>query len=361
MKKANALLQEIKDGMEHPNMNLGCFQVDEHPARDLDEYMKEQYFTSLFSVMIQTENTENEAMSYLLHIACQAGFDIEPERLVKNIFAFDDKMLQDCSVSFRDEEIKYLLGFELYTVAHMLHDEKISSEYLNKFLNLIEISEEEHAAYVLIFQTLKENNLANYTRKEYYPHTHILKCYLSHFDFVKERLLVVSNCIKEVRSSGCKKSIDFIASVFFIEAQFLSEYNPGDFRYVEKNSPLGHFIAMVGGFALGTAGYITNSDNKTVRKWDRMDEDEERLTTPKFKDYSNFRSMIDRDYYDDNTYEVCDIIAEKSGVFHLIYNVIGEYNDPFAVIAHPLDNEEEIRKYLDEQIDLSRSRNKKEE
>ena len=119
------------------------------------------------------------------------------------------------------------------------------------------------------------------------------------------------------------------------------------FKYVEKNTSLGHFIAMVGGFSLGADG----------RKWEVMEEEERRLITPKFKEYDNMRSMFDRDYYQDNTYEVCDILAEKSGVFYFIYNGIGAYNDPFAVISHPLDDEVKIKKYLDDCIDLSRSQN----
>ena len=347
MKKANDFLQELQQTMKKTNTTRACFQITEHPAIQLDEYMKEQYFITLFASLLYSEMIEESAISYLIMIAQKAEFEIDPVRIVKNVFSFDDIKMQDCSVSFRDEEIKYLLGFELYITVMMQAEPRNALEYLQKIYQALEISQTEQETYCLIYQVLLSGDLSKYSRTENYLHSHILQCYLNKLDFIKERVLVVSNCLKEVRTSSCDKSINYIATVSFMEAHFISDYTPGEFKYVEKNTSLGHFIAMVGGFSLGADG----------RKWEVMEEEERRLITPKFKEYDNMRSMFDRDYYQDNTYEVCDILAEKSGVFYFIYNGIGAYNDPFAVISHPLDDEEKIKKYLDDCIDLSRSQN----
>lgn len=360
MKKANTLCQEIQAAIHKPLTVASCFEPEKHPATHLDEYMKEQYFTALFSVLICSEEYEEESLSYLIGVAEQAEFTIEPEILVKNAFAFDSKRKQDFAVSFRDEEIKYLLGLELYIAAKMLIKSDNAFAYIQEIHDAIELPRTEQNVYSLIYQVIEKSDLSVYTKKENYPHTDILQCYLEKLDFEHERILVVSNCLKEVRSASCDKSIDYIATVSFVEAHFISDYQPGNFVYVEKGSALGHFIAMVGGFSLGTGGFVTRSGNNPdfIRKWDKMDADEKRLITPKFKDYNNMRSFMDRDYYEDNTYEVCDILAEKSGVFYFIYNEIGAYNDPFAVISHPLDDEAKIRAFLNQQIDISRENEK---
>lgn len=358
MKKANALCQEIQAAIHKPLSVVSCFKPEKHPATQLDEYMKEQYFTALFSVLIYSEEPEEESLSYLIGVAEQAGFAIEPEKLVKNVFAFDTKRKQDLAVSFRDEEIKYLLGLELYIAARMLVKSDNTFAYTQEIYDAIELPHTEQDIYSQIYQVMEKSDLSAYTRKENYPHTHILQCYLGKLDFEHERVLVVSNCLKEVRSASCDKSIDYIATVSFVEAHFISDYQTGNFVFVEKGSALGHFIAMVGGFSLGAGGFAIRSGNNPdfLKKWDKMEADEKRLITPKFKDYNSMRSFMDRDYYEDNTYEVCDILAEKSGVFYFIYNGIGAYNDPFAVISHPLDDEAKIRAFLDQQIDISREK-----
>ncbi|MCM1222385.1 MAG: hypothetical protein NC548_48750 [Lachnospiraceae bacterium] len=346
MKKANELLTEITSVMNCPEKLTYTESASEHPAKKLDEYMKEQYFMLLFSLLVYSESENREAVSYLIQLAEKAEYTIVPEKIVKYVFTLDDKKMQDCAVSFRDEEIKYLLGFELYMTSDMITNGKNVSDYMEKIYQQFEISLSEKESYALICNTLKKNNLNEYTKKENYEHSNILRYYLDRFDFSKERCLVISNCLKEVRTSDCNLSTGFIKTTLFIEAEFISDYTPDVFRYVEKNASLGHFIAMVGGFSMAV-----------IRSNDELEEEEKRLITPKFKKYNEFSGMFGGGYCDDNTYEVCDIKAEKSGVFYLIYNGIGAYNDPFAVISHPLDYDDDVREYLNNEITISRKNN----
>lgn len=349
MKKANDLLNEILSALQNPDETEKCYFPVHHPAKNLDEYMKEQYFMLLFSILAYSESQVKKTVSYLSGIAHDAEFSVIPEEIVKYVFSLNEKKMQDISVSFRDEEIKYLLGFELYLTANAFTADKNADNYIRKIYQQLEISSDEQENYALIYQVLKTDSLSAYTKKKNYEHSRILECYLHKFDFTAERCLVISNCIKKVRTADSDSNVLSMAS--FMEARFISDYDINNFAYVEKDMPLGHFIVMVGGFSLIP---LMGNNSDFINK---IEEDEKRLITPKFKDYDKLVGMIKREYYQENTYEVCDIKAEKSGVFYFIYNSIGEYNDPFAVISHPLDDDEKVIEYLNEQIEISRENN----
>ncbi|MDE6502464.1 MAG: hypothetical protein K2L10_10305 [Ruminococcus sp.] len=352
MKKANDLLGEIKSALQSPEKTEENYSPVGHPAKSLDEYMKEQYFMMLFSVLTYSESKDKKTVSYLIGIADSAGFSIVPEEVVKYVYSFNEKKMQDFSVSFRDEEIKYLLGFELYMTANAFSADINKDNYIKEIYGRLEIPLNEYENNSLICQVLKTDSLSAYTKKENYTHSDILECYFYKFDFDKERCLVVSNCIEKVRDADSDHHV--LKLIGFMKAHFISPYDVEDFSYVEKNTSLGHFIAMVGGFSLVP---LMGNASELMRK---IEEDEKRLTTPKFKNYNEFSGMVTGEYYQDNTYEVCDIKAEKSGVFYFIYNGIGVYNDPFSVISHPLDSDKNIIEYLNKHIETSRENNKSE-
>lgn len=350
MKKANEFLNELKETFKF------CEKVHQnkvfvtHPAKELDEYMKEQYFVLLSSILIYGESQNKKALSYIINLSKIIGYKITPEEMVKYVFAFNDSKKNDCAVSFRDEEIKYLLGFEMHSVFSYMN-ENTSENYLKEVYKLLEISDSDYEDFKMIFNVINENNLNLYTAKKCYRHTKILNFYLNNFNFTKERCVVISNCLKEVRESGYDKSNNSMPVAYFSEGRFLSDYECGTQSYVEKGTSLGHFIVRVGG-KVSFNPFVSDF----TKRWNQQEELEKRLITPKFKKYNWMRTAFDGGYYDDNTYEVCDIKAEKSGVFHFIYNCIGEYNDPFAIISHPLDDEEKICEYLNEQIKISRNK-----
>lgn len=351
MKKANEFFNELTENLNiYDKAQKNKISV-KHPAKDLDEYMKEQYFVLLFSVLIYGESQNEKAFSYIINLSKIIDYKIEPNEIVKYIFAFNDLKKNDCAVSFRDEEIKYLLGFEMYSVFSYMN-ENSSKNYLDNIYKLLEISDSDYEDFRMIFKVIDENNLSLYTAKKYYSHSKMLEFYLNNFNFEKERCIVISNCLKEVRESGYDKNNSSMPVAYFSEGRFLSDYECGTRPYVEKGTSLGHFIVCVGG-KVSFSPFISDF----TKRWNQQEELEKRLITPKFKKYNWMRTMLDGEYYDDNTYEVCDIIAEKSGVFHFIYNCIGEFNDPFAVISHPLDDEEKIRNYLNDKIKMSRNKN----
>lgn len=189
MKKANDFLEEIRVCTANSETVQDCYIPINHHAKNLDEYMKEQYFIMLFRALAEIDGSQKTAMSYIIRIAEMAEFPVVSEKIVKYVFSLDDKKMQDCMVSFRDEEIRYLLGFELYIISEVLSLEKNSS-YTENIWNGLEISEADRVCYQQICRVLETNDLSNYTQKEYYIHREVISGYLDKLDFTKERCLL---------------------------------------------------------------------------------------------------------------------------------------------------------------------------
>ena len=106
-KKFFEKIQSAKSGYD--------YKIENHPAGQLDEYMKEQYIMMILSVFRYCKYYEEKALSYAMFIAEKTDFSIDVSETVKYVFNME-KRIYDCIESFQIEEIKYLLSFVLYLI-----------------------------------------------------------------------------------------------------------------------------------------------------------------------------------------------------------------------------------------------------
>lgn len=307
MKKANDFLEEIQLCMKSKKTIQDCYIPVNHPAKNLDEYMKEQYFAILFKALAETDNIQESAMSYIIYISEKAEFQIVPKEIAKYVFTLDDKKMQDCMISFRDEEIRYLLGFELYIISEVLENGKKLS-YCENIWNGLEITENDRNCYQQIVKVMETKDFSNYSQKEYYGHHDIISGYLDKLDFSSERCLIYANF---------PQSKDYSLGGFF---EFVRALAPeisftwkkiNDFEYVEKGELVSQFDSYQSEFF--------------------------------------------------NAVQCTQIVADKSGIvlFMSVKDDSGKNihiskwcgnGEPFGVIFHPLDNQKSVLTYLVSEI-----------
>lgn len=306
MKKANELLSEIKNGVSKSE-----FDVKNHPAKLLDDYMKEQYIMLLFSVIKGSDADERDALSLIMYIAECAEFAYIPEEVVKYLFNFK-QMLNDCIVSFRDEEIRFLLGFELYMLSL-----KVSSAhsvaaraFISELFHQLEIPTDEWEKYEQIYNVVAENDLDCFTMKECYLHSSIIKCYLDLVDFSGERYIGESNTYPDFPMSE-----NYIVRKFDDELKRISYFD-----FIVTSKELGNISTRFYGIQ------VTRCSDEEEKKY-------------RYDEYA-----LKSQKAEGNHYQECDI---DIGAVFIFYNHKNSFNAPVLVITHPLDTVEGAEAYIE--------------
>lgn len=341
MRKATDFMNDIITASHSITVPKG-FSVKEYPAKKLDSYMKEQYFYIMLYVASQSDISQPEILNHILYIAKQSELPLNPEDYVKSVYSMNESRIDDCIVSFDDDNIKYLLCFELYLITHSLAN-NIPKDLFYDIIHRFDI-EGSISVFSALSKMLLDDSLAAYDDKAFCIYSDIFDCYTYKYDFVSERELVISNCLYEIRDGDTSSGM--ITGVFN-RAEFKSKYELKHYDWVETNTELGHFTA----YAFFAVTMFTSGSPSSSPKWKQLEAEEDKvLASPKLKRYNKFQI---------NPYDLKPIRAGKSGVFHFIYNGINEYNWPFAVIAHPLDKPNEVAEYLDNSIRSVIAKNEK--
>ncbi|MCM1222387.1 MAG: hypothetical protein NC548_48760 [Lachnospiraceae bacterium] len=304
MKKAKEFLDEIKNGVSGKD-----FVISEHPAKQLDEYMKEQYFIILFGALKDSETDMTEALSYILQIAECAGYEYNPEMIVKRIYNMNEDY-DDYINSFIFEEIKYLLGFELYIINQKLNE---TSSYIAQLSERLEIPDTEQDKYKQIYNVIRNDDLDCYEEKECYLHSSILSCYLKAVDFSGERYIGESNAYP-----------DFPVSENYVVKKFGDELKR-----------ISYFDTIV------TSEMLDNISTRfygiQVRKCSAEEEQKYR-----YDEYA-----LKSQKAEGNHYQECDI---DIGAIFIFYNRKNSFDAPVLVHTHPLDMIEEVEKYVESEF-----------
>lgn len=303
MKNANTLLSELKKGLI-----VTEFMIQEHPAKALDEYMKEQYCMLLFSILKESDAEEAEALSYILQIIKAAEFSFQPDHIVKYLYQVKN-FLDDAIISFRNEEIKYLLGFELYIIMTKLVS-KMGKDYIVSMTDKMGISIQENDKYEQILNVVKNNDLDCYTFKECYLHSSILKCYLLSVDFSQERYIGESNTYPDFPVSG-----DYIVKKIENELKRISYFD-----FIIKSPMLEN---------ISTRFYGIQVRNCSLEEEQKYRYDLYALKSQKVEG---------------NHYQECDI---DIGAVFIFYDHKNSFNAPVIVITHPLDMIEEAEAFIE--------------
>lgn len=306
MKKANELLSEIKNSVPDSK-----FDVRNHPAKLLDDYMKEQYIMLLFSVLKESDADETEALSLIMYIAECTEFAYTPEEVVKYLFNFK-QILNDCIVSFRDEEIRYLLGFDLYMISLKVSAEYSASAraYISELFQQLEIPDTEWEKYEQIYEVVSTDDLDCYTLKECYLHSSILKCYLDLVDFSGERYIGESNTYPDFPMSS-----NYIVKKFDDELKRISYFD-----FIVTNKEFGNISTRFYGIQ------VTKCSDEEEKKYR----------------YDKYALKFQK--AEGNHYQECDI---DIGAVFIFYNHKNSFNAPVLVITHPLDTVEGAETYIE--------------
>lgn len=306
MKRANEFLSDIKNGV-----SKGEFDVKNHPAKLLDDYMKEQYIMLLFSVLKESDADEKAALSLILYIAECTAFAYTPEKVVKYLFNFK-QMRNDCIVSFRDEEIRYLLGFELYMVSLKVSEEHSAAAraYISELFQQLEIPDTEWKKYGQIYEVVSTDDLDCYTLKECYLHSSILKCYLDLVDFSGERYIGESNTYPDFPMSA-----NYIVKKFDDELKRISYFD-----FIVTSRELGNITTRFYGIQ------VTKCSDEEEKKY-------------RYDEYA-----LKSQKAEGNHYQECDI---DIGAVFIFYNHKNSFHAPVLVITHPLDTVEGAEAYIE--------------
>jgi len=303
MKTASTLLTEIQNGIKTEE-----FSIQKHPARNLDDYMKEQYFMLLFSVLKESTEEENDVLSFIMQIAYEADFTYYPEYIVKYLYNVEN-FINDSIISFRDEEIKFLLGFEMYIITLKLHSETAIS-YLYQLTQEMGLPEQENLKYEQIYQVIKNQDLEYYTLKECYLHSSILRCYLLSIDFSNERDIAESNAYPDFPVSE-----NYIIKIFGDELKRVSYFD-----FIIKSPMLNNMSTRFYGIQ--------------VRKC--SDEEAEKY---RYDLYALKSQKVEGNHFQDCDFDI--------GAVFIFYNHRNSFNAPVMVITHPLDMIEEVEAFIE--------------
>lgn len=122
---------------EHIN-NVYCekYRVYNHPAKDLDEYMKEQYMLLLLSIIRESDSAE-DAVDFWFYLSKKIDFIVNPESVTKKVYQLDDKKTNDCVVSFEHEEIRYLLVLDMLMIISEIKNQDSAEKYAEKMVSML--------------------------------------------------------------------------------------------------------------------------------------------------------------------------------------------------------------------------------
>lgn len=310
METAKKILDKIKSAKSKYDYN-----IVNHPAKELDEYMKEQYIMLILSVFRYCKENEEKSLSYALYIAEKIDFSIDIEETVKYVFSMD-KRIDDCIESFKIEEIKYLLGFELYILSYMfLKSETEAINYIHEITDMLNIEKSEYEKYRQIYKAIIENDVDCYEFKECYLHSSILRCYLCNLNFTSERSMNESNTFP-----------DFPMNKNYIVKKFGDE--------LRRVSYFDFFI---------TSEMLDNITTRfygiQVRKCSPEEEQKYRYDEYALKSQKPMG----------NNAQDCEI---DIGAVYIFYNYKNCFNAPAMVISHPLDYIEGIEEYIKKELEV---------
>lgn len=308
MKTANEFLENLNNATAKFQYN-----IVNHPAETLDEYMKEQYFMLILSVFRYCKEDEEKALSYVLYVAEKIDFSINIEETVKYVFNMD-KRIDDCIESFKIEEIKYLLGFELYILSCMFqNDEAEAIRYIHDITYMLNIEDFEYEKYRQIYNAIIEDDIDCYEFKECYLHSSILRCYLCNLNFASERYIGESNAFPDFPINE-----NYIVKKFGEELRRISYF---DFLITSE---------MLDNITTRFYGIQVRKCSPEEDKKYHYDEYSLKYQKPK-----------------GNNAQDCEI---DIGAVYIFYNYKNSFNAPVMVISHPLDYIEGIEEYIRKEL-----------
>lgn len=269
----------------------------------------------ILSVFRYCKENEEKSLSYALYIAEKIDFSIDTEETVKYVFSMD-KRIDDCIESFKIEEIKYLIGFELYILSYMfLKSETEAINYIHKITDMLNIEKSEYEKYRQIYNAIIENDVDCYEFKECYLHSSILRCYLCNLNFTSERSMNESNTFP-----------DFPMNKNYIVKKFGNE--------LRRVSYFDFFI---------TSEMLDNITTRfygiQVRKCSPEEEQKYRYDEYALKSQKPMG----------NNAQKCEI---DIGAIYIFYNYKNCFNAPAMVISHPLDYVEGIDEYIKKELEV---------